>query len=278
MPSAARKTVPTVAPDQYLQVGGARLRYRDSGTGPALLLLHGWTLDLEMWEPQVGALAGEFRLVRLDRRGHGLSGGSPEVSGDAQDAAALCQHLGLAHVALLGMSQGARGALALAVQDHSLVRALILDGPPALEAGGAEEDVPLEEYRRLIRTQGAEAFRRRWQDHPLMQLHSGTAGTRVLLAQMIGRYAGTDLLAASSARPAQPLDPGLVRAPTLIVSGALDLAGRLQSAARLCAQLPHAERALIAGAGHLPNLERAEEYSDLCRSFLRRHLPTHTAS
>ncbi|HYL69994.1 MAG TPA: hypothetical protein VEY89_01675, partial [Candidatus Dormibacteraeota bacterium] len=62
------------SPDQHLTVEGVRLRYRDEGQGPAVLLVHGWTLDLEMWEAQVAAWRDAFRLVRLDRRGHGLSG------------------------------------------------------------------------------------------------------------------------------------------------------------------------------------------------------------
>jgi pimeloyl-ACP methyl ester carboxylesterase len=61
--------------DRYIAVGDARLRYRDEGDGPAVILVHGWTLDLEMWDPQVAALSAAFRLVRFDRRGYGLSGG-----------------------------------------------------------------------------------------------------------------------------------------------------------------------------------------------------------
>jgi len=65
--------------------------------------VHGWTLDLHMWDPQVAALRNSFRLVRLDRRGHGLSGGIPTAHQDAADLAALCQQLQLSDVALLGM-------------------------------------------------------------------------------------------------------------------------------------------------------------------------------
>jgi len=66
---------PTHAADQFVVVDGARLRFRDEGRGPAVLLVHGWTLDLEMWDPLVSALRDAFRLIRLDRRGHGLSRG-----------------------------------------------------------------------------------------------------------------------------------------------------------------------------------------------------------
>jgi pimeloyl-ACP methyl ester carboxylesterase len=57
------------------------------------------------------------------------------------------------------------------------------------------------------------------------------------------------------------------------LSGALDLPSRRQVAAQLAARLPNAELAVIARAGHLPNLDRPLVYSQLCRQFLtRRHL------
>src|SRR5205807_719082 len=103
---SAMPASPTAAPgarfpDRYLCADGARLRYRDEGQGPPVVLVHGWTLDLEMWDPQVDALRSAFRLVRLDRRGHGQSGGVPAPGHDALDLAALCRHLGLARGALL---------------------------------------------------------------------------------------------------------------------------------------------------------------------------------
>src|SRR5499427_10094023 len=95
---------PTHAADLFAVVNGARLRFRDEGRGPAVLLVHGWTLDLEMWDPQVSALRDRFRLIRLDRRGHGLSDGVPAPQQDSEDLGALCKHLGLTRVAVLGMS------------------------------------------------------------------------------------------------------------------------------------------------------------------------------
>jgi len=46
-------------PDLYLDVDGARLRYRDEGHGAVLILVHGWMLDLDMWEAQAAALSAD---------------------------------------------------------------------------------------------------------------------------------------------------------------------------------------------------------------------------
>src|SRR5580698_5368440 len=103
-----QETARALSADSYLQTAGARIRYRDEGAGPAVIFVHGWTLDLDMWEPQAADLSTDYRVVRLDRRGFGLSSGRPSLAHDIADLRELCRHLDLRQVALVGMSQGAR--------------------------------------------------------------------------------------------------------------------------------------------------------------------------
>jgi 3-oxoadipate enol-lactonase len=271
-------TAESHSPDRYLDVQNAQLRYRDEGRGPAVILLHGWTLDLEMWDPQVAALRNEFRLVRLDRRGFGLSRGRPDARQDASDIAALYGHLGLHRAALIGMSHGARSSLQFAAGAPARVSALILDGPPAVDRAVGEDDVPIARLREVLAAHGIEAFRREWSNHPLARLRSNDAKIRQMLNGMIARYPGLDLAARDdfagrdgADAGAAPLPLHAVTAPTLILSGAHDLPSRLHTARRLCARLPAAEHEEVADAGHLINLDRPALYSELCRSFLSRH-------
>lgn len=263
--------------DRFLAVAGARLRYRDQGAGAPVVLVHGWTLDLEMWDGQVDALRDEFRLVRFDRRGHGLSrapGGrqSGGLRRDGADLAALCRHLRLGRVALLGMSQGVRAVLDLACSAPERVRALILDGPPAFDLSAGDPEVPLARYRQLVVGGGIVSFRREWARHPLMQLRTRAPAARRLLAAMMARYHGDDLAHPGQADRRQPA-PQLesLRAPTLILNGAFDLPSRTRAARWLLARLPGAEHASVPNAGHLPNLDNPAAYNALCRAFLNRH-------
>jgi len=277
--SSAARNLATQPTDHYLRAAGARLRFRDEGAGPAVILLHGWTLDLEMWDPQVASLRREFRLVRMDRRGHGFSSGTPSPQSDVADLTALCGHLGLNRVALIGMSQGARVAVAFAGSAPERLDAVVLDGPPSFDPAPADEDVPLEHFRDVVRMHGMEAFRREWLRHPLTQLRTTDPRVRAHLSAMIARFAGNELAGSASRRDvlAVPALRASWNAPTLVLSGELDVPRRVQSADRLSTELPRAERAVITGAGHLPNLDRPDEYSEICRAFLRRHTKAHNA-
>ena len=175
------------------------------------------------------------------------------------------------------MSQGARVVLEFAARHPSFVRGLVLDGaPPLLDPGAtaATEELPLESLRQLATRDGLEAFRRAWSMHPLTQLMTGDARMRTLLARILARYPGNDLLADSLPREAidrQLLDG--ISVPVLIVNGARDSETRRRAGAALRDALATAEQVLIPDAAHLPNLDAPREYNQLMSEFARRHLP-----
>jgi pimeloyl-ACP methyl ester carboxylesterase len=183
-------------PDRQFRSGEVSLRYRDEGAGPAVVFLHGWTLDLELWDAQAAALGDSMRVLRLDRRGFGLSGGTPDARADAGDVVALLDHLQVPRAAVVGMSQGARAALATAQGVPLRVTALVLDGPPDWFSAGdgeADADLSMQPFRELVRTGGLDAFRRAWRVHPLMRLHGGDPPRKRLSTRMLARYPGRDL-------------------------------------------------------------------------------------
>jgi pimeloyl-ACP methyl ester carboxylesterase len=264
--------------DRYLTVDGARLRYRDQGSGPAVLLLHGWTLDLDMWDALAAALRASFRVLRLDRRGFGLSSGAASPERDISDLDALLRHLGIEQAALLGMSQGARAAIGFAAIAARRISCLMLDGPPDLARGAdaganaGEDDLPLAHYRALVRSRGMDAFRAEWSAHPLMQLHTDDRDARRLLQTIIRRYPGGDLsVNTSGASPHAEVLAESITVPALVITGAHDLTPRIRAADLLAQRLPAAERAVVADAGHLPNLDNPLVYNNLVWGFLNRH-------
>src|SRR5689334_1302414 len=94
----------------FASVRGQNLFYEDSGgSGPPLLLGHGFLMDHTMFDGQVAALAPAYRVIRWDARGFGRTewDGQPFSYWDlAKDALALLDHLGVERALLGGMSQG----------------------------------------------------------------------------------------------------------------------------------------------------------------------------
>jgi pimeloyl-ACP methyl ester carboxylesterase len=261
--------------DQYFLTDGVRVRYRDEGAGPAIVFVHGWTLDLEMWNPQADSLQQQLRIIRFDRRGFGLSSGSPDLRQDATDAIALCRHLNVNPAGCVGMSQGARVVLRLAQLRPQFFTRLVFDSPPNVfaTADSGTDDLQYERLKALAQSEGLDAFRREWARHPLTALETGDSAAHRLLERMIARYRGLDLLSSPGAQPSPwtVLEPGAITQPALVLNGALDSAARLDAGQALAKALPTCERAIVPLARHLANLDNPGAYNTLLLRFFSSH-------
>ena len=250
--------------DRFLELDDARLRWRIEGSGPALLLLHGWALDLGSWDLVAALLARHFTVLRFDRRGFGLSTGTPDIHRNVGDLAAVLDAVGIERTALLGMSQGARLAIHFALQYPQRVRALLLDGAPAVEA---ETELPLSQYRALLQQQGESSLQSAVLGHPLMQLHAASPSAREVLGAAVAHYRGLDLLH-PVARAAAP-DLRRLDMATLILNGGLDSTERRQAGRLLQKSIVAAQRVELTGAGHLALLDDPQAYAQAVIDFLR---------
>ena len=265
------------APEGFVEVDGAKLRLEDEGLGFALLLVHGWALDLDMWQPQVVAWVGRWRVIRYDRRGFGRSSGAPSLGADARDIEAVVKRLNLERVALIAMSQGARAAMhAAAGPLRARIACLVLDGAPFDVNDAGEPEVPLVRYRELARTRGIDAVRDEWQRHPFATLTTRDPAAHRLLALMTARYPGHDLVTRPHAVEIAGPPVERVDVPALVLNGVDDTPRRRAMGDELARVLPRAERALVENAGHLPNLDNPTGYNQLVESFIERHAAPRT--
>ncbi|HEY0681975.1 MAG TPA: alpha/beta hydrolase [Steroidobacter sp.] len=244
---------------------------RSAGKGAAVVFVHGWALDLDMWQAQLNLLAPWYRAIAFDRRGFGLSSGEPSIEQDVEDIARLLDCFGISQAAVVGMSQGARVALRWAIKHRERVSCLVLDGPPAegLPLTVDTQEIPIDDYRATIRNQGIEAFRRKWAQHPFMRLYTTAPGARLLLQEIAARYPARDL---SMHEPCAlfPLKVGDLQGlstPTLILNGEYDSEQRRATARQMAESLPDAHLKIISGAGHLAALDDHNNYARILHGF-----------
>jgi len=257
-------------------INGESLYYEVTGEGPPLVLIHGWSLNLRMWDPQISELRQHFRVIRFDRRGFGRSGGSEDGTWDAADLNALLDHLGEGEVHVLGMSSGARSALQLARHYPERVLSLILHGssPPGgfgLPWTGADRP-RFDEWATVARGEGMAAFRQIWAAHPLMAIPAERTQARAHLAELLAAYRGGRLL--SQVRPSGP-DAAIsmddlpeLAVPTLVLIGDSEVPFLQIVSRALAYYIRNAQLVVVPGGGHLVNLVEPERYNLVVLTFL----------
>lgn len=150
----------THAATKTVEIGGTPFAYREVGptTGVPVVFLHHFTAVLDEWDPAVvDGIAAERRVVLVDLRGIGGSGGTTPDSIEAMagDAIAFLEALGLSPVDLLGFSLGGMVAQVIVQQRPDLVRRLILAGTaPAGDQGPAATGAILQAALDKASTQG----------------------------------------------------------------------------------------------------------------------------
>lgn len=112
-----------------------RLHYRDQGNrlGPVLILIHGTSASLHTWEPLIGFLKNDFRLVSFDLPGHGLTGANPDanysMSKFVDSVDLVMVELGIESATLVGNSLGGAVAWEAGLALNDKVESLILIAP-----------------------------------------------------------------------------------------------------------------------------------------------------
>jgi 3-oxoadipate enol-lactonase len=254
-----------------LPIVGADLYYEITGTGPAVVLVHGFSLDGRMWDDQVVALREVSTVVRYDLRGFGRSSlPTPGVAySHSVDLLALLDHLGICSAVLVGLSMGGLVAMHAALVAPERVRGLVLldsvlDGvvwdrasAQAMTAAG-----------RAAVMQGVEAAKELWLRHPLFVPARRDPRLAARLAALVDPYSWFHYLQED---PAEPLRPSpnqeleAIAAPTTVVVGELDVPCFLTMADVLARRIPGARKVDVPNAGHMVNLEAADVVNALLR-------------
>jgi 3-oxoadipate enol-lactonase len=251
-----------------LERPGARLVYEVTGEGPAVVLIHGFGLDMRMWDSQAGPLAARFRVVRYDCRGFGASGPlDPAVAyTHAGDLVALLDHLDIADAVLVGLSFGGRVALQTALADPARVCGLalldaVLDGVP----WDPESARALDEVAQRVQAGGVLAGREAWLAHPLFAAARERPDLAGPLAAMVAGYPGQHWLGQDPHRQTRPPIDVLegVAGPVLVAVGERDVPGFREMSAVLARRIPGATHRVVADAGHMINMEQPAAVNEL---------------
>ncbi|RMD92533.1 MAG: 3-oxoadipate enol-lactonase [Alphaproteobacteria bacterium] len=254
-------------------LGDVRLHYRDEGPrdGPAVVFSNSLGTDLRLWDKILPHLPGGLRIIRYDKRGHGLSSCPPapySMGALVGDAERLMDHLGLSDAVFVGLSIGGMIAQGLAVKRPDLVRAMVLSNTAA-KIGTREM---WEERINAVREGGiealADAVMERWFSRAFRTTPELEAWRNMLTRQPAEGYIGCS--AAISGTDFFTSTAGLTL-PTLAIAGSEDGSTPPDLVRETAALIPHSHFEIIRGAGHLPCVEKPRDYARLLTAFLAEH-------
>ena len=251
------------SPADLRSIGGVSLHIRDTGprSAPALIMLHGFGSSLHTWEPWARALDRNYRVIRFDLPGSGLS--APDPTADYTDMrsmqllAALMDTLGLRRATVIGNSMGGRIAWTFAAKHPERVEKLVLISPDGFASPGFE-------YGRPADVPFALSLMRYVMPMPLlrMSLEPAYADRGTMTDSLARRY--YDLMRAPGARRIMLqrmrqtilTDPvpvlRQIQAPTLLLWGLKDEMIPFSNAADYMQALPNAVLVPLPNVGHLP--------------------------
>ena len=254
------------------------IAYDDVGAGLPVVLLHGFPHDRSLWAPQRNALAGRARIITPDLRGlgqtpAGSAGGVPPFTVDryADDVACLLDALHVERAVVGGISMGGYVTLAFWRRHRARVRALVLADTRA----AADDDAARARRRELIAVARAEGSAAVAERMLVGMIGKSTRERSPALVEQVRRMlaaapveGAVGALEAMMARPDSTPTLATIDVPTLVVAGGEDVIAPEREMRAMHAAIRGSRFEVIAGAGHLSNLERPAAFNHVLSEFL----------
>lgn len=254
-------------------IDGTTLHFVETGSGPPLVLLHGFPLDSRMWNGQIDDLSSRWRVIAPDFRGFGRSpaGGPFTVPSLADDIHELLAGLGALPCVLAGLSMGGYVAMNFARKYPATLRGLILvDTKDAADT--AEQRENRNRMIEVAKSKGSLAIAEMMLGKMLSpDTAEHRPGQVKSLRAMMEACPATTIehaLIALRDRPDMTAELSKISVPTLVIVGDADAITPPSMAEGMKKRIAKSQLAVIKGAGHMAPMEQASQVNRAIRQFV----------
>ncbi len=253
------------------------LAFTEQGSGPVVVLLHGFPLNRAMWAEQIQTLSASYRVIAPDLRGHGDSPAPDAVytmDAMADDVVELLDGLGVVEpVVLGGLSMGGYVALAMALKHPSRLRALMLIDTRAV-ADSPEAAKGREESAQAVLKAGSprsvvEAMIPKLFGKSTLDQHPDRIETMRVEMEKTSASGVAGALRGMAIRPDRRGEIAQITVPTLVVVGEEDVIAPPDEARAIAEALPDGRLEVVPGVGHLSPYESPRAFDEIVLRFLQ---------
>jgi 2-succinyl-6-hydroxy-2,4-cyclohexadiene-1-carboxylate synthase len=260
---------------------GLRIHVTEYGSGPPVVLLHGFTGSTETWAPFLARFASKFRVIAIDQPGHGRSTSPSDVERYrldrfAGDLATVLDSMNVDRAVVLGYSMGGRAALKFAAHNAKRVAGLVLESASpgiADEAQRFDRNAADADLADKVEREGVEAFVKYWETLSLWDSQNSLPRSareelhRQRLSNNATGLANSLRGAGAGADVPSPGATASISVPTLLIAGALD-SKYVEIGKSLHRVIPASRLDIIPDCGHTTHLERPQEFASVTMAFL----------
>lgn len=268
----------------YLDINGGQVFYTVSGDGDPIILIHGNFNDHRIWDEQVNSIFLNYKLIRYDLRGYGLSSTPLSSFSNVEDLRTLVDSLKLYNLTLVGSSLGGGIAVDFTLTYPHLVNNLILVSP-SINGNSFPKKMMWQGIKNylLVRLKGHEKAIESFINNPFWQYYFPSKGKEAARSKVIHNVRNIRNFCRFSPNLTAVVKPYAfnrlheINKPTLIITSDQDHSSNIIVADTLHQIIECSSKITMQGCGHLPFIEEPLEFNQHVLEFISNQKSFHDA-
>lgn len=261
---------------RFTEINGTKIYYEMRGEGKSLLFIHGLPLDSRMWDDQFNELSKNFKVIRFDLAGYGLSNSHNDDFSLSEDIKELLDNLHIKKTTLVGLSVGGKIAIDFTLTYPNMVESLIVASTGL--TGWSKESKEKKEfsdqlnmyYKNGEQSNIIDLLTNTWVTGPYRQIDRLNENTRKRFKEMVtnsfSKERGKGRIKPQENNSIDIIDQ--IKVPTLIMTSEYDFSEFNEIGELLESKMKNTIKVQMKDTAHMMNMEKPNEFNDFILKFL----------
>jgi len=260
----------------YIKTDYGKIHYKIEGNGKPLIFIHGRTLDMRMWKPQIEHFRNNYQCISYDLDGFGKSAIPRTGYNRSETLKQLFKHLEIHRANVIALSLGVDVLINFVLQYPKYIKSMVLLSGAV--SGWVYSDEFKSDWNKIVKKAergDLNEAKKLWLNcKAFVSLKVNNAENYEILKQMIDDYSGWDLYKAPkhNRKIKNAIEElSKIKTPTLVITGKKDYSDFIENGRKMSRELENVKYVSLPNCGHMVNLEFPKKVNVLIEEFLLRY-------